>query len=152
MQRGGLPRESSEAIRAGKGGTTKRTRPAACGGARDVKFVPTQTPPLPFSFYRQRLFLCRAKKKGLNRLLASSGRENPRACGAAGGQHPQGVCRIRSAPSSLTAARSRPPLRDIGNAPISIRQIFNGRSCNDLYFLPCAQETRFYGRRRRSLT
>ena len=35
-----------------------------------------ETPPLPFSFYRQRLFLCRAKKKGLNRLLAPSGREN----------------------------------------------------------------------------
>ena len=64
----GLPRESSEAIRVGKGGTTKRTRPAACGRVRDVKFVPTQTPPLPFSFYRQRLFLCRAKKKGLKRL------------------------------------------------------------------------------------
>ena len=79
----GLPRESSEAIRVGKGGTTKRTSPAACGRARDVEFVPTQTPPLPFSFYRQRLFLCRAKKKGLNRLLASSGRGRNRAFGAA---------------------------------------------------------------------
>ena len=29
----------------------------------------------------------------------------------AGGQYPQGVCRIRKAPSSLTAAQSRPPLR-----------------------------------------
>ena len=47
----GLPRESSEAIRAGKGGTTKRTRPAACGGARDVEFVPTQIP-LCHSFFR----------------------------------------------------------------------------------------------------
>ena len=65
IAKAGLPRESSEAIRVGKGGTTKRTRPAACGRVRDVKFVPTQTPPLPFSFYRQRLFLCRAKKKGL---------------------------------------------------------------------------------------
>ena len=26
-----------------------------------------RNPPLPFSFYRQRLFLCRAKKKGLKR-------------------------------------------------------------------------------------
>ena len=56
-----------------------------------------------------------------------------------GGQHPQGVCRIRSAPSSLTAARSRPPLHrgvlemrgddkplDIGSASNFIRQIFNG--------------------------
>ena len=32
----GLPREPSEAVRAGKGGTTKRTRPAACGRVRDV--------------------------------------------------------------------------------------------------------------------
>ena len=47
----GLPRESSEAIRVGKGGTTKRTRPAACGGARDVEFVPTQIP-LCHSFFR----------------------------------------------------------------------------------------------------
>ena len=47
----GLPRESSEAVRAGKGGTTKRTRPAACGGARDVEFVPTQIP-LCHSFFR----------------------------------------------------------------------------------------------------
>ena len=47
----GLPRESSEAIRVGIGGTTKRTRPAACGGARDVKFVPTQIP-LCHSFFR----------------------------------------------------------------------------------------------------
>ena len=39
----GLPRESSEAIRVGKGGTTKRTRPAACGGARDMKLA--RTPP-----------------------------------------------------------------------------------------------------------
>ena len=31
-----------------------------CGVCSDA------TPPLPFSFYRQRLFLCRAKKKGLN--------------------------------------------------------------------------------------
>lgn len=32
-----------------------------CGVCSDA------TPPLPFSFYRQRLFLCRAKKKGLKR-------------------------------------------------------------------------------------
>ena len=32
----------------------------------------------------------------------------------AGGQYPQGVCRIRKAPSSLTAAQSRPPLRVLG--------------------------------------
>ena len=31
-----------------------------------------------------------------------------------GGQHPQGVCRIRSAPSALTAARGRPPLHKVG--------------------------------------
>ena len=65
----GLPRESSEAVRAGKGGTTKRTRPAACGGARDVKFVPTQTPPLPFflSTVNGAFFLMLRKKAGLNR-------------------------------------------------------------------------------------
>ena len=39
-----------------------------------------------------------------------------------GGQHPQGVCRIRSAPAPLTAAQSRPPLqvcanRQKGSAP-----------------------------------
>ena len=28
-------------------------------------------PPLPFSFYRQRLFLCRAKKKGLNTAISA---------------------------------------------------------------------------------
>ena len=31
-------------------------------------------------------------------------------CLLPGGQYPQGVCRIRKAPSSLTAAQSRPPL------------------------------------------
>ena len=45
-----------------------------------------------------------------NGTSGESGKEF-RACGAAGGQHPQGVCRIRSAPSSLTAARGRPPLQ-----------------------------------------
>ena len=37
-----------------------------CGVCSDAN------PPLPFSFYRQRLFLCRAKKKGLN--IAISGK------------------------------------------------------------------------------
>ena len=65
----GFPRESNEAIRAGKGGTTKRTIPAACGGARDVKFVPTQTPPLPFflSTVNGAFFLMLRKKAGLKR-------------------------------------------------------------------------------------
>ena len=51
IAKAGLPREPSEAVRAGKGGTTKRTRPAACGGARDVEFVPTQIP-LCHSFFQ----------------------------------------------------------------------------------------------------
>ena len=51
IAKAGLPREPSEAVRAGKGGTTKRTRPAACGRVRDVKFVPTQIP-LCHSFFR----------------------------------------------------------------------------------------------------
>ena len=51
IAKAGLPREPSEAIRAGKGGTTKRTRPAACGRVRDVKFVPTQIP-LCHSFFQ----------------------------------------------------------------------------------------------------
>ena len=29
--------------------------------------------------------------------------------------------------TALTAAQSRPPLRKVGNAPTSMRQIFNGR-------------------------
>ena len=41
IAKAGLPREPSEAVRAGKGGTTKRTRPAACGGARDMKLART---------------------------------------------------------------------------------------------------------------
>ncbi len=36
-----------------------------CGVCSDA------TPPLPFSFYRQRLFLCRAKKKGLNTAISA---------------------------------------------------------------------------------
>ena len=40
---------------------------AACGGqAEECGVCSDANPPLPFSFYRQRLFLCRAKKKGLN--------------------------------------------------------------------------------------
>ena len=35
-----------------------------CGVCSDAN------PPLPFSFYRQRLFLCRAKKKGLKREIS----------------------------------------------------------------------------------
>ena len=38
------------------------------------------------------------------------------------------------------------PLHKVGNAPNFIRQIFNGRKHNDLCGLPCAQETRFFGR------
>ena len=38
-------------------------RDEGCGVCSDAN------PPLPFSFYRQRLFLCRAKKKGLNILF-----------------------------------------------------------------------------------
>ena len=41
-------------------------RDEGCGVCSDAN------PPLPFSFYRQRLFLCRAKKKGLN--IAISGK------------------------------------------------------------------------------
>ena len=63
-----------------------------------------------------------------------------------GGQHPQGVCRIRSAPSSLTAARGRPPLQKVRCVPNFIRQIFNGRKRNDSHNSSCAQETRFDGR------
>ena len=37
-----------------------------CGVCSDA------TPTLPFSFYRQRLFLCRAKKKGLNAFSAKT--------------------------------------------------------------------------------
>ncbi len=37
-----------------------------CGVCSDA------TPPLPFSFYRQQLFLCRAKKKGLNAFSAKT--------------------------------------------------------------------------------
>ena len=69
IAKAGLPREPSEAVRAGKGGTTKRTRPAACGRVRDVKFVPTQTPPLPFflSTVNGAFFLMLRKKAGLKR-------------------------------------------------------------------------------------
>ncbi len=63
-----------------------------------------------------------------------------------GGQHPQGVCRIRSAPSSLTAARGRPPLHKVENFSNFIRQIFNGRELNDTCYLSCAQKTRLDGR------
>ncbi|MDD6246981.1 MAG: hypothetical protein PUC04_08655 [Firmicutes bacterium] len=40
-------------------------RDEGCGVCSDAK------PPLPFSFYRQRLFLCRAKKKGLNTAISA---------------------------------------------------------------------------------
>ena len=60
----GFLRESSEAIRAGKGGTTKRTRPAACGGARDVKFVPTQIPLWRFLFTASGFFFAAQRKRG----------------------------------------------------------------------------------------
>ena len=40
-------------------------RDEGCGVCSDA------TPPLPFSFYRQRLFLCRAKKKGLNTAISA---------------------------------------------------------------------------------
>ena len=47
-----------------------------CGVCSDA------TPPLPFSFYRQRLFLCRAKKKGLNTALSEAFRKKLRHSGA----------------------------------------------------------------------
>ncbi len=40
-------------------------RDEGCGVCSDAK------PPLPFPFYRQRLFLCRAKKKGLNTAISA---------------------------------------------------------------------------------
>ena len=45
----------------------------------------------------------------LRRHLPRRGRQS--AAAGTGGQYPQGVCRIRKAPSSLTAAQSRPPLQ-----------------------------------------
>ena len=89
-----------------------------------------------------------------------------RASGATGGQNPQGVCRIRSAPDGADGcARSSAPTlpteshqqrvdvgidpyepHKFGNVPNFIRQIFNGRLRNDTHGVPCAQETRFYGR------
>ena len=51
IAKAGLPREPSEAVRAGKGGTTERTRFRACAEARELKFVPTQLP-LCHSFFR----------------------------------------------------------------------------------------------------
>ena len=47
-----------------------------CGVCSDAN------PPLPFSFYRQRLFLCRAKKKGLNTALSEAFRKKLRHSGA----------------------------------------------------------------------
>ena len=87
ISKAGLPREPSEAIRAGKGGTTKRTRPAACGRVRDVQFVPTQIPhchsffrpstALSFSYEKESgvetaPFLARQKRMGRRRQLAPS--------------------------------------------------------------------------------
>ena len=104
-----------------------------------------------------------------NSTSGESGKEL-RACGAAGGQGVRPyTSRIRkaSAPrlwrgragstrkgcaasvarlTALTAARGRPPLHKVGNAPTSIRQIFNGRTRNDTCHLSCAQEARFYDR------
>ena len=47
-----------------------------------------------------------------------------------GGQHPQGVCRIRSAPLSLTAARGRPPLHGafVPSVPEKASRILRMRS------------------------
>ena len=71
-----------------KGGAPARTqRSGSCGkrrnngtdeisrlrGSEGGEVWADATPPLPFSFYRQRLFLCRAKKKGLNRSPRPSG-------------------------------------------------------------------------------
>ena len=64
IAKAGLPRESSEAIRVGKGGTTKRTRPAACGRVRDVKFVPTQIPLCRFLFTASGFFFAAQRKRG----------------------------------------------------------------------------------------
>ena len=60
----GLPREPSEAVRAGKGGTTKRTRPAACGRVSDVKFVPTQIPLWRLLFTASGFFFAAQRKRG----------------------------------------------------------------------------------------
>ena len=142
-----------------KGRAAKWTRPAACGGARDMELV--RTPPEGRSVYgrcngnthngtncfsaRQRYFVL--QRPFLPYLFPQEGKDmvaegtvrchrkrgtpvNPKKATPAaqlGGQHPQGVCRIRSAPAPLTAARGRPPLHKVGNAPTSIRQIFNGR-------------------------
>ena len=45
-------------------------RDEGCGVCSDAK------PPLPFSFYRQRLFLCHAKKKGLNIAISGKAEKN----------------------------------------------------------------------------
>ena len=64
IPKNGLPREPSEAVRVGKGGTTKRTRPAACGRVRDVKFVPTQIPLWRFLFTASGFFFAAQRKRG----------------------------------------------------------------------------------------
>ena len=54
----GLPRESSEAIRVGKGGATDEAcPPQAAGRMRNVEFVPTQIPLCRFLFTASGLFL-----------------------------------------------------------------------------------------------
>ena len=52
-------------------------------------------------------FLAEKEKNGFKKAFLWVRRKPEKA----GGQYPQGVCRIRKAPSSLTAAQSRPPLR-----------------------------------------
>ena len=64
IPKNGLPREPSEAVRVGKGGTTKRTRPAACGRVRDVEFVPTQIPLWRFLFTASGFFFAAQRKRG----------------------------------------------------------------------------------------
>ena len=52
-------------------------------------------------------FLAEKEKNGFKKAFLSVQRKPEKA----GGQYPQGVCRIRKVPSSLTAAQSRPPLQ-----------------------------------------
>ena len=52
-------------------GTDDACPPLAADRMRDVEFVPMQLPLDWFPFHRQRLFLCRAKKKGLNTAISA---------------------------------------------------------------------------------
>ena len=87
----GTKLQTSEAFAIWRGRATERTRPAACGGARDVEFVRTS----------RRRHSC-----GVAAFNGSSVKPDKRA-----DVHPQGVGRIRSAPSSLTAALAIGPYR-----------------------------------------